>query len=180
VVKNAMTDIKPGLLQSGTAIGMGLATAVNRLKDSEAKAKVVILLTDGMDNSGAIKPGDAASIAKTFGIRVYTIGVGTKGKALQPVAIDRNGEYIFDWQDVEIDEEVLQQIADKTGGKYFRATTLEKLKAVYEEIDQLEKTKFQVSQYSRRHEEFWKFLLPGLFLMLFEISLRNTIFRTTP
>lgn len=180
VVKNAMKEIEPGLLQSGTAIGMGLATAVNRIKDSEAKAKVVILLTDGMDNSGAIKPADAASIAKTFGIRVYTIGVGTKGKALQPVAIGRDGNYIFDWQDVEIDEEVLQKIAETTGGKYFRATTTEKLKEVYQEIDKLEKTKFQVSQYSKRHEEFWRFLIPALAFLLVEIFLRNTFLRTTP
>ena len=180
VIKNALEDIRPGLLTSGTAIGMGLATAVNRIKDSEAKAKVIILLTDGMDNSGSIRPEDAASIAKTFGVRVYTIGVGTTGKALQPVAIDASGNYVFDWQDVQIDEDVLKKIAATTGGKYFRATSNDKLKAVYKEIDQMEKTKFQVSQFSRRHEEFWRFLIPGIALLLLELLMRNTLFRTTP
>lgn len=179
VVKNALAEIQPGLLTSGTAIGMGLATAVNRLKQGDALSKTIILLTDGMDNSGAIRPMDAAAMAKTFNIHVYTIGVGTKGKAKQPVAIDQRGNYIFDWVDVEIDEEVLSNIANLTGGKYFRATSEQKLREIYSEINELEKTKFQVTQYSRRTEEFWKLLLPALVILFSEFILRYIFFRTT-
>lgn len=180
VVKNAIRELKSGLLESGTAIGMGLATAANRLKGSTAVSKVVVLLTDGENNRGAINPLDAAAMAKTIGVRVYTIGQGTKGKALTPVYINRDGSYQYDYVDVEIDEESLAAIAESTGGKYYRATSADKLKNVYEEIDKLEKTKFNVTQFSKRAEEFPKFLLPGVILLLASYFARSLFFRTTP
>ncbi len=166
VLSNVLRDVRTGLLESGTAIGLGLATAVNRLKESTARSKIIVLLTDGVDNRGAIRPLDAASLAETYGIRVYTIGAGTKGEALQPVARRPDGSFVYDRVKVEIDEEVLTEIARRTNGKYFRATSSEKLSAVYSEIDQLEKTKFNITQFSRRAEEYWRFLLPGLLALL--------------
>ena len=157
---------------------MGLATAVNRLKDSPAKSKVVILLTDGVNNQGDIAPLTAAELAKSFGIRTYTIGVGTQGMAPYPVQTPFGVRY----QDVkvEIDEDVLTEIADMTGGKYFRATDNEKLKAIYEEIDQLEKTKIEVREYSKKQDEyFWFAVIAGILLIL-ELALKNTIFRNIP
>jgi Ca-activated chloride channel family protein len=163
------------MIEDGTAIGMGLATAVNRIKDSEAKSKVIILLTDGVNNRGEIAPATAADIAKTYGIRVYTIGVGTQGVAPYPVQTPFGMQY----QDmpVEIDEAILQEIAQTTGGKYFRATDNDKLVQVYGEIDKLEKSKIDVKQFSRRDE---KYLLPAIIafcLLMFEIFVRNTLFR---
>jgi Ca-activated chloride channel family protein len=154
---------------------MGLATAVNRIKDSKAKSKVIILLTDGVNNRGEIAPATAADIAKTFGIRVYTIGVGTQGTAPYPVQTP----YGIQYQDmpVEIDEGILQEIAQKTGGKYFRATDNDKLTQVYKEIDKLEKSKIDIKQFSRKEE---KYLVPAIIafcLLLFEIAARNTIFK---
>ena len=175
VLINLLREIQSGMIEDGTAIGMGLATAVNRIKDSKAKSKVIILLTDGVNNRGEIAPATAAGIAKTFGIRVYTIGVGTQGTAPYPVQTP----YGIQYQDmpVEIDEAILQDIAVTTGGKYFRATDNDKLTQVYKEIDNLEKSKIDVRQFSRKEE---KYLLPALiaFLMLmFEIITRNTIFK---
>ena len=175
VLINLLREIQSGMIEDGTAIGMGLATAVNRIKDSKAKSKVIILLTDGVNNRGEIAPATAAGIAKTFGIRVYTIGVGTQGTAPYPVQTP----YGIQYQDmpVEIDEGILQEIAQNTGGKYFRATDNDKLTQVYKEIDKLEKSKIDVRQFSRKEE---KYLLPALaafFLMLFEILSRNTIFK---
>ncbi len=163
------------MIEDGTAIGMGLATAVNRIKDSKAKSKVIILLTDGVNNRGEIAPATAADIAKTFGIRVYTIGVGTQGTAPYPVQTP----YGIQYQDmpVEIDEGILQEIAQKTGGKYFRATDNDKLTQVYKEIDKLEKSKIDIKQFSRKEE---KYLVPAIIafcLLLFEIAARNTIFK---
>jgi len=175
VLINLLREIQSGMIEDGTAIGMGLATAVNRIKDSKAKSKVIILLTDGVNNRGEIAPATAADIAKTFGIRVYTIGVGTQGTAPYPVQTP----YGIQYQDmpVEIDEGILQEIAQKTGGKYFRATDNDKLTQVYKEIDKLEKSKIDIKQFSRKEE---KYLVPAIIafcLLLFEIAARNTIFK---
>jgi Ca-activated chloride channel homolog len=180
VLKNMIASIKPGTLIGGTAIGMGLATSVSRLKDSKAKSRVIILMTDGVNNAGTVAPLTAAEIAQTFGLRVYTIGAGTRGKALSPVRIYPNGAYLYDYVDVEIDEEVLAEIAAMTGGKYFRATDKEKLAEVYNEIDRLEKTKFEEKSYVKKVEEFVPFALMAGVLLLLEVLLRYTIFRTIP
>jgi Ca-activated chloride channel family protein len=178
VLTNLFREVRSGLIDGGTAIGMGLATAVNRLKESEAKSRVVILLTDGVNNAGAIPPVTAAEIAREFGVRVYAIGVGTQGRALSPVAIYPNGQYKYDYVEVQIDEEALTQVAQMTNGKYFRATDNNSLKSIYQEIDTLEKTRIQVTQHSKRHEEFFIFALFGLSLIAFEFFLKNTVFRT--
>jgi Ca-activated chloride channel homolog len=175
VLVNLLREIQSGMIEDGTAIGMGLATAVNRIKDSEAKSKVIILLTDGVNNRGEIAPATAAGIAKTYGIRVYTIGVGTQGMAPYPVQTP----YGIQYQDmpVEIDEAILQEIAQTTGGKYFRATDNDKLVEVYKEIDKLEKSKIDVRQFSRKEE---RYLIPALIafiLIVLEIVTRNTIFK---
>jgi Ca-activated chloride channel family protein len=175
VLINLLREIQSGMIEDGTAIGMGLATAVNRIKDSKAKSKVIILLTDGVNNRGEIAPATAAGIAKTFGIRVYTIGVGTQGMAPYPVQTP----YGIQYQDmpVEIDEAILQEIASTTGGKYFRATDNDKLIQVYKEIDKLEKSKIDVRQFSRKEE---KYLFPALlafFMLVVELTARNTIFK---
>ena len=163
------------MIEDGTAIGMGLATAVNRIKDSDSKSKVIILLTDGVNNRGAIAPLTAAEIAKTYAIRVYTIGVGTQGVAPYPVQTPFGMQY-QDMQ-VEIDENILKEIAQMTGGKYFRATDNDKLAQVYAEIDKLEKSRIDVRQYKRKDE---KFIVPAMMafcLILIEVLARNTLFR---
>ncbi|WP_234445691.1 vWA domain-containing protein [Carboxylicivirga marina] len=178
VLQNLFKDIQLGLLEDGTAIGMGLATAVQRIKDSEAKSKVIILLTDGENNRGEIAPMTAAEIAKTFGVRVYTIGVGTNGMAPYPMQTVFGKQY--QQMEVKIDEELLQGIADMTDAKYFRATDKQKLDEIYKEIDQLEKTRIEVREYTKRKEEYWWFAaFAGLFLML-EIFMRSTVFRNLP
>lgn len=177
VVKNGLAALRTGMVEGGTAIGMGLATAVNRLKESEAESKVIVLLTDGVNNSGQIQPEDAAQLAKLFDIRVYTVGVGTIGKAKSPVAMN-NGRYIYDWVEVEIDEDILKSIADQTGGKYFRATSEEKLKSIYQEIDQLEKTRFNVLQINRKTEEFKYYLIAALALLLAEFVARHVLLKS--
>ncbi|WP_439185718.1 vWA domain-containing protein [Carboxylicivirga taeanensis] len=179
VLINLFRDINEvSLDNSGTAIGMGLATAVQRIKDSKAKSKVIILLTDGENNKGEIAPMTAAEIAKTFGVRVYTIGVGTNGMAPYPVQTVFGKQY--QQVEVKIDEELLQGIADLTDGKYFRATDEQKLDEIYKEIDLLEKTRIEVREYTKRKEEYWWFAaLAGLFL-LSEIFLRSTVFRNLP
>lgn len=178
VLHNLFKDVQFGLLEDGTAIGMGLATAVQRIKDSEAKSKVIILLTDGENNRGEIAPMTAAEIAKTFGVRVYTIGVGTIGMAPVPMQTVFGKQY--QQMEVKIDEELLQNIADMTDGKYFRATDKDKLTEIYAEIDKMEKTRIEVREYTKRKEEYLIFaMLAGLFLLL-EIFLRNTIFRNLP
>jgi Ca-activated chloride channel homolog len=176
VLINLMREIKSGMIEDGTALGNGLATAINRIKDSKAKSKVIILLTDGVNNKGEIAPETAADIAKTFGIRVYTIGVGTQGLAPMPVQTPFGIQYQN--AQVEIDEALLKDIAAKTGGKYFRATDNNKLVQVYIEIDKLEKSKIDVKQFTRRQE---KFLVPALFVFIFLASgmiLRNTIYKS--
>ncbi|MGV8826772.1 MAG: vWA domain-containing protein [Breznakibacter sp.] len=178
VLINLFRDIRTGMLEDGTAIGLGLATAVSRIKESQAKSKVIILLTDGVNNRGEIAPITAAEIAQTFGVRVYTIGVGTLGSAPYPV------ETVFGKQyqevEVKIDEELLQNIAQLTGGAYFRATDNNKLKEIYQQIDQLEKTKIDVREYSKRSEEYLPFALLAALFLLAEILLRNTVFRNLP
>ena len=179
VLINLFKDVKSGMVDDGTAIGMGLATAVNRLKDSESISKIIILLTDGVNNSGTIAPLTAAEIAQKFGTRVYTIGVGTNGKARMPVGINPiNNKYVYDMVDVEIDEETLTEIASMTGGKYFRATDNDKLKAIYDEIDLLEKEKIKSIEYEvDLPEKNLLFLLIGLGLILFEFLAKSTILK---
>ena len=178
VLINLFRDIKSGMIEDGTAIGMGLATSVSRLKDSDAKSKVIILLTDGVNNRGAIAPVTAAELAQTFGIRVYTVGVGTEGMAPYPVPTPF-GIQIRNVP-VEIDEETLQEIAQNTGGEYFRATDNKKLKQIYEQIDKLEKSKIEVKEFSQKDEEFLAFVLLAAFLLLSDIILRNTLLRQIP
>lgn len=175
VLINLLREVQSGMLEDGTAIGNGLATAVNRIKDSEAKSKVIILLTDGVNNRGEIAPATAADIARTYGIRVYTIGVGTDGMAPYPVQTPF-GMQFRDMQ-VEIDEDILKQIATTTGGKYFRATDNTKLTEVYREIDKLEKSIIDVKQFSKKQEEY---LLPAIVafcLLALELITRNTVFK---
>jgi len=178
VLLNLFGSIKSGLIEDGTAIGLGLANAVSRIKDSQAKSKVIILLTDGSNNRGDIDPITAAEIAKTFGIRVYTIGVGRKGKAPYPFQT----AYGIQYQniDVDIDEPPLRQIAQTTGGEFYRATSTNSLSSIYQKIDQLEKTKMNVHEYSKKHEEYRIFAIGALLVLLLEILLRNTILRRLP
>lgn len=180
VLNNLFKDVKTGLIEGGTAIGQGLATAVNRLRNSDAKSKVVILLTDGVNNSGNIPPLTAAEIAKEYGVRVYTIGVGTEGKALSPVALYPNGQYKFDYVDVKIDELTLQRIANKTDGKYYRATDNSKLAEIYAEIDRLEKTKINVTEHSRKTEEFSLFAFLAIGSLGLEFLIKHLLLKTIP
>ncbi len=163
----------------GTAIGMGLATALNRLKDSKAKSKVIILLTDGRNNRGQIDPITAARMAKAYGIRVYTIGTGTKGTAMYPIDDPMWGRRYVPMR-VDIDEDLLRKVAQITGGKYFRATNTEKLREIYREIGKMEKTKIEVKEYTRYEEFFVYFLSIGLLLLVAEVVLSNTYFKTIP
>ena len=175
---NLLNGIESGMIEDGTAIGSGLATAVNRIKDSKAKSKVIILLTDGSNNRGQISPSTAGDIAKSFGIRVYTIGVGTRGMVPYPFQTPYGVQY----QDVEvdIDEESLKEIASTTGGQYFRATDTKSLTSIYKEIDQLEKTKIQVKEFSKKEELYHWFILALVICLIGEITLRNTVFKSIP
>lgn len=179
LLHSVRTDIAAtGLIQDGTAVGMGLANAVARLKDSKAKSKVVILLTDGSNNMGDISPMTAAEIAKSLGIRVYTIGVGTKGTARYPLQVGGSVQYVN--LPVEIDTETLSSIAAATDGNFYRATNTRELRNIYQEIDQLEKTKLNVKQYSKRYEAYQPFALAAIITLLLELLLRITIFRRIP
>jgi Ca-activated chloride channel homolog len=178
VLLNLFKDIQSGLIEDGTAIGNGLATGVSRLKDSEAISRVVILLTDGENNRGEVAPMTAAEIAKTFGIRVYTVGVGSVGTAPYPVQTPFGIE-LRDME-VKIDEDLLTQIASITGGQYFRATSNKKLEEIYKEIDALEKSKIDVQQYNRKSEEFLPFAILGALFLIAGLFLRTTIFRNIP
>ena len=178
VLINLMQDIKSGMIEDGTAIGMGLANAVARLKDSKAKSKVVILLTDGVNNRGSIAPLTAAEIAKTFNVRVYTIGVGTQGTAPAPVQTPYGVQ--IRQVPVEIDEGILKDIASTTGGKYFRATNNQKLVEIYKEIDQMEKSRIDVKEYSKKEEEYLAYGLVAVILFLIEIAVRKTVLRNIP
>ena len=178
VLLNLFKDIQSGMIEDGTAIGLGLANAVRGIKDSKAISRVIILLTDGVNNRGEIAPVTAAEIARTFGLRVYTIGVGTRGTAPHPYKTPYGIQYVN--QPVEIDEDIMKQIASTTGGQYFRATDNSSLKAIYEEIDQMEKTKIKVEQYSKKQEEYKPLALLVFVLLFFELLFRNTLFRNIP
>ena len=178
VLLNFIHGTRCGLIEDGTAVGMGIANAVSRLKESKAKSKVVILLTDGTNNRGDISPLTAAEIAKSFGIRVYTIGVGTNGEAPYPYPVGGTVQYVN--MKVEIDEKTLAQIASTTEGNYFRATSNSKLKEVYEEIDKLEKTKLNVKEFSKREEAYRGFAWVAFLSFLLELLLRYTILRRIP
>jgi len=178
VLKGLLRDVKNGMIADGTAIGLAIANGVNRLKDSKAKSKVMVLLTDGVNNRGEIDPITAARIAATYGIRIYTVGVGARGEAPYPVqtpfGIRRQ------MVPVDIDEKVLTQVADMTGGKYYRATDNRKLKAIYKEIDQLERTKIEVMAYKRYSELYVGWLIAGLIVFMLEIGLTSTLLRKNP
>ena len=176
VMLNMLKELKSGMIEDGTAIGDGLATAINRLKDSEAISKVIILLTDGMNNSGSVDPYTAAELAKLYGIRVYTIGVGSYGTAPFPVQTIFGVQY--QQMKVEIDEKLLTTIANSSGGKYFRATSNQKLDEIYDEIDKLERSKIEVTEFKHLHEEFYPLVALALVLLLLEFILRKTVFRT--
>lgn len=179
VVLRSLRDIKYNtIIEGGTAIGMGLATSVNRLKDSKAKSKIIILLTDGVNNSGFIDPKIASELAVEYGIKVYTIGLGTNGMALSPYSILPNGSFQFRRIKVEIDETLLNEIADVTGGAYFRATDNKKLKEIYDEINKLEKTEIEEIKYTTYDEKYRPFVLIAIGLLLVEVVLRFTVFRS--
>ena len=178
IVLNALREVEYGILEDGTAIGMGLATSVNRLKESKAKSKVIILLTDGVNNSGFIDPETAAGLAVEFAIKTYTIGIGTNGMAETPIAYQPDGSFKYGYREVEIDEKLLKTIAGETGGKYFRATDNEKLSAIYEEINKLEKTEIEEFKYTQYEEKFRPLVLLATGLILLELLLRYTVFRT--
>ncbi|MEE9374395.1 MAG: VWA domain-containing protein [Saprospiraceae bacterium] len=180
VLKDFLNGLQCGLLEDGTAIGMGLASAVNRLKDSEAVSKVIILLTDGVNNSGYIKPMTAAEIAQKLETKVYTIGVGSIGQALSPISRRSDGRYVFGMAKVEIDENLLHQISEMTGGKYYRATNEQNLEAIYAEIDRLEKTEMEITVFKRYSEEYGRFLSLGLMLFLLNVILKHSFFKTLP
>jgi len=179
IVLRSLNEIRYNtIIEGGTAIGMGLATSVNRLKDSKAKSKVIILLTDGVNNSGFIDPKIASELAVEYGIKVYTIGLGTNGMALSPYQINPNGTFQYARVQVEIDEDLLKEIADVTGGKYFRATNNKKLADIYAEINKLEKTEIEEFKFYNYEEKYRALvLLAGLFLAM-ELLLRFTIFRS--
>ena len=179
LLQNVRTDIAArGLIEDGTAIGMGLANAVGRLKDSKAKSRVVILLTDGSNNRGDISPMTAADIAKSLGIRVYTIGVGTNGMARYPITAGGSTQYVQ--IPVEIDTKTLGDIAKGTDGKFYRATNAKELREIYQEIDKLEKSKIDVQHFSRRYEAYQPFALAAMLALLLEVLLRITVFRRIP
>ena len=179
LILSSLQDIVfDGVIQDGTAIGMGLATSVNRLKDSKAKSKVIILLTDGVNNAGFIDPITAAELAKEFKIKIYSIGLGTNGLALSPVGIDARGKFNYANIQVEIDEKLLTQISEMTGGKYFRATDNERLKEIYSDIDKLEKTEIEEFKYYSVDEKFRHFLVPAILLIVFELIMKLTILRS--
>ena len=178
VLLNLFKDINFGLIDDGTAIGLGIANAVSRIKDSKAISRVIILLTDGSNNRGEIAPVTAAEIAQTFGIRIYTVGVGTHGEAPYPFRTPYGVQYQN--MAVDIDEPALKQIASITGGQYFRATDNASLQAIYKEIDQLEKTKINVQEYSKKQEEYLPLALLAFALLLFELLVRNTWLKNIP
>jgi len=178
VLSNLLKEVKSGMIEDGTAIGNAIGNGVNRLKDSKAKSKVMILLTDGVSNAGEIDPLTAAELAKNYGIRVYTIGIGTIGQAPYPFQTPFGTRYQM--VPVEIDEGVLRSIAQTTDGKYFRATGNKKLEEIYQAIDKLEKTKFEVTSYKNKKELYFPWLWSGLFLLLLEVGLSKTIFRKLP
>ncbi|WP_223033581.1 vWA domain-containing protein [Hanstruepera marina] len=179
IVLRSLDDIQYNtIIEGGTAIGMGLATSVNRLKDSKAISKVIILLTDGVNNTGFIDPKIASELAVEYGIKVYTIGLGTNGMALSPIGIKNNNQFQYGRVQVEIDEELLKEIADATGGKYFRATNNQKLAEIYEEINKLEKTEIEEFKYYNYEEKYRPLVILAGLLLCLELLMRVTIFRS--
>jgi len=178
IVLAALREITYGQLSDGTAIGMGLATSVNRLKESKAISKVIILLTDGVNNAGFIEPQTAADLALEYSIKTYTIGLGTNGNALSPIGYNPDGSFRYGMRQVEIDEELLKTIAESTGGRYFRATDNEELEAIYDEINKLEKTEIEEFKYYRFEEEFRPWVLLAGGLLLLEWLMRFSLFRS--
>jgi len=178
IVLGSLREITYGQLEDGTAIGMGLATSVNRLKESKAISKVIILLTDGVNNSGFIEPQTAADLAVEYDIKAYTIGLGTNGNALTPIGYKRDGSFQYGMRQVEIDEKLLKNIADATGGQYFRATDNEKLEEIYDEINKLEKTEIEEFKYTRFEERFRPFIFLAIGLLVLEWVLRITLFKS--
>jgi len=178
VLRNLLLDIRSGMIQDGTAIGNAIANGVNRLKESDAKSKIIILLTDGVNNAGEVDPISAAEIAKAFGIRIYTIGVGTRGEAPYPVQTPFGTRYQM--VPVEIDEAMLTKIANITGGEYFRATNNRALEEIYNKIDKLEKTKIEITSYKNASEKYYSWLWGGLILLIVELGLSRTILRKLP
>lgn len=179
IVQQAIKSIEydDTIIQDGTGIGVGLATAINRLRESKAKSRVIILLTDGVNNSGTIDPRMAADIAKKYGIKVYTIGIGTNGRAMFPYAKDANGKFLYQMMNVEIDEGLMKEIAKKTDGIYYRATSNEKLQEIYDKINKLEKTEIKEKKFTNYNELYRPLLLIAFGLLLIEVLLRNTILR---
>lgn len=179
IILKSLREIKyNNIIEGGTAIGMGLATSVNRIKDSNSKSKVIILLTDGVNNAGFIDPLTAAELAKEYDIKIYSIGLGTNGLALSPVGINARGKLNYANIQVEIDEELLTQISEMSGGKYFRATDNSKLKEIYDEIDKLEKTEIEEFKYYSVDEKFRFFLIPAIILIVFELLMKFTILKS--
>lgn len=178
IVLKSLQEITYGTLDDGTAIGMGLATSVNRLKESKALSKVIILLTDGVNNSGFIEPQTAAELAVEYGIKTYTIGLGSNGNALSPIQLNSDGSFRYGMRPVELDEKLLEEIATSTGGAYFRATDNESLEEIYDEINKLEKTEIEEFKYYKYEEKFRPWLLLAGIILLLEWVLRNTIFRS--
>ena len=179
IILKSLREIKyNNIIEGGTAIGMGLATSVNRIKDSKSKSKVIILLTDGVNNAGFIDPLTAAELAKEYEIKIYSIGLGTNGLALSPVGINARGKLNYANIQVEIDEELLTQISEMSGGKYFRATNNSKLKEIYDEIDKLEKTEIEEFRYYSVDEKFRVFLIPAIILIVFELLMKFTILKS--
>lgn len=180
LVKQAIKSIKydAGVLQDGTGIGVGLATAINRLKESKAKSRIIILLTDGVNNSGFIDPRMAADMAKEYGIKVYTIGIGTNGKAMFPYSINPDGSFNYQMMPVEIDENLMKEIAKKTDGTYFRATSNSKLKSIYDQINKLEKTEIEEQKFYNYDEKFRPWVWAALGLLLAEAVARKTLYRS--
>ncbi|MBI2430097.1 MAG: VWA domain-containing protein [Ignavibacteriales bacterium] len=178
VLKSLIRPLKSGMIEDGTAIGLGLGNAINRLRESKAKSKVIILLTDGVNNRGEIDPITAAQIAQSYDIRVYTVGVGTIGEAPYPIPTPFGTRYQM--VPVEIDEKVLKQVAEMTEGKYFRATDNKKLRAIYQEIDQMEKTRVEVRSYRRYTELFYSFIFGAVFLLIVDVGIVSTWLRKIP
>ena len=177
IILNALSELTYGQIEDGTAIGMGLATAVNRLKESKAKSRVIILLTDGVNNTGFIDPQTAAELAAEYGIKVYTVGIGTNGMALSPSALNIDGSIIYRMQQVDIDEPLMKKIAKTTNGRYFRATNNQKLQQIYDEINQMETTKVEEFKYTEVDEKFRLWVLIAGVLLLLEFLLKHTLFR---
>lgn len=178
ILLNALREVTFGQVEDGTAIGMGLATGVNRLKESKAKSRVIILLTDGVNNSGFVDPKTAAEMATEYGIKVYTIGIGTNGNALSPVGLNPDGSFIYRMSKVDIDEKLMKEIAKITGGKYFRATDNKKLEAIYDEINTMETTKIEEFKYSQTDEKFRFWAILAGILLLLSFTLKHTIFKS--